>query len=80
MSKATMFGLDLNFSVETCPNEKNKATLDILQGIYITFEDGDDESQDLGPLGPHAGYHWIRLDPCMKPRYEEKPFSGFVRF
>ena len=29
--------------------------------IYITFEDGNEESSVWGHLGPHVGYRWIRL-------------------
>ena len=31
--------------------------------VYITLEDGNEESKELGPLGPHMGYRWNRLSP-----------------
>ena len=47
---------------------------------YITFEDGDGESKDLGPLGPHMIHCWICIDPRISETWKQKPFSGSIRF
>ena len=36
--------------------------------IYITFEDGDEESRPPVHLRPHVGYHRVRLYLGMNPR------------
>ena len=48
--------------------------------INITFEDGVYESEEVGPLGPHMGYYWIRLDPLNATGWTQKPFTGSNRF
>ena len=51
-------------------------TKSVNTGIYITFEDGDEESSELRHLRLHMGYRWVRLDPRMTPGWTHLGKSG----
>ena len=44
--------------------------------VNITFEDGVEESEEVGPLGPHMGYRWVRADPRITPGWADPGNSG----